>query len=108
MKTNNTNFALLVSRSFNEDCPNPLEDYLYPLINASSSLGKAKVTDYAKANGVWWAISGQNIDTGYWWLRSPDSEYYFCAEIYELGSIGICDTIEIEGVRPAIEVRTLN
>ena len=59
-------------------------------------------------NGVWWAISGQNIDTGYWWLRSPDSEYYFCAEIYELGSIGSGDTIEIEGVRPAIEVRTLN
>lgn len=43
MKTNNTNFALLVSRSFNEDCPNPLEDYLYPLINASSSLGKGSV-----------------------------------------------------------------
>ena len=42
-KTNNTNFALLVSRNFNEDCPNPLDNYLYPLINASSSLGKGSV-----------------------------------------------------------------
>ncbi len=75
---------------------------------ASSSLGRAKVTDYAKANGVWWEISGQNIDTGPWWLRSPDSKYYFCAEKYDFGSIRSCDTIEIEGVRPAIEVITLN
>ena len=42
-KTNNTNFALLVSRSFNSDCPNPLDSYLYPLIKASSSLGKGSV-----------------------------------------------------------------
>lgn len=42
-KTNNTNFALLVSRHFNEDCPNPLDDYLYPIIRASSSLGKGSV-----------------------------------------------------------------
>ena len=43
LKTNNTNFALLVSRNFNEDCPNPLKDYLYPLINATNSLGKGSV-----------------------------------------------------------------
>lgn len=43
MKTNNTNFALLVSRDFGDDCINPLEEYLYPLIKASSSLGKGSV-----------------------------------------------------------------
>ena len=42
-KSNNTNFALLVSRNFNDDCPNPLEDYLYPLIQATNSLGKGSV-----------------------------------------------------------------
>lgn len=42
-KTNNTNFALLVSRNFNEDTPNPLDDYLYPIINATNSLGKGSV-----------------------------------------------------------------
>ena len=42
-KTNNTNFALLVSRNFNEDTPNPLNDYLYPIINATNSLGKGSV-----------------------------------------------------------------
>ena len=42
-KTNNTNFALLVSRSFNKDCPDPLNDYLYPIINATNSLGKGSV-----------------------------------------------------------------
>jgi uncharacterized FAD-dependent dehydrogenase len=42
-KTNNTNFALLVSRYFNEDTPNPLEDYMYPLIQAMNSLGKGQV-----------------------------------------------------------------
>ena len=42
-KTKNTNFALLVSRAFNEDCPNPLGEYLYPIINATNSLGKGSV-----------------------------------------------------------------
>ena len=42
-KTKNTNFALLVSRSFNEDCTNPLGEYLYPIINATNSLGKGSV-----------------------------------------------------------------
>lgn len=42
-KTNNTNFALLISRNFNEDCPNPLDNYLYPLIMATNSLGKGSV-----------------------------------------------------------------
>lgn len=42
-KTNNTNFALLVSRAFNEDCSNPLGEYLYPIINATNSLGKGSV-----------------------------------------------------------------
>lgn len=42
-KSDNTNFAILVSRNFNEDCPNPLEDYVYPLIQATNSLGKGSV-----------------------------------------------------------------
>ena len=42
-KSDNTNFAILVSRNFNEDCPHPLEDYLYPLIQATNSLGKGSV-----------------------------------------------------------------
>lgn len=42
-KTNNTNFALLVSRGFNEDCPNPTDNYLYPLLKATNSLGKGSV-----------------------------------------------------------------
>ena len=42
-KSDNTNFALLVTRNFNEDCPNPLEDYVYPIIQATNSLGKGSV-----------------------------------------------------------------
>ena len=42
-KSDNTNFAILVSRNFNEDCPNPLENYVYPLIQATNSLGKGSV-----------------------------------------------------------------
>ena len=42
-KSDNTNFAILVSRNFNEDCPHPLEDYVYPLIQATNSLGKGSV-----------------------------------------------------------------
>ena len=42
-KSDNTNFAILVSRAFNEDCPNPLESYLFPLIQATNSLGKGSV-----------------------------------------------------------------
>lgn len=42
-KSDNTNFAILVSRAFNEDCPNPLESYLYPVISATNSLGKGSV-----------------------------------------------------------------
>ena len=43
MKTDNTNFALLVSRNFNEDCPNPTDNYLYPLLKSTNSLGKNSV-----------------------------------------------------------------
>ena len=42
-KTKNTNFALLVSRSFNSDCSNPQDDYLFPLAQAINSLGKGQV-----------------------------------------------------------------
>ena len=42
-KTKNTNFALLTTRHFNEDCPNPQDDYLFPLAQAINSLGKGQV-----------------------------------------------------------------
>ena len=42
-KSDNTNFAILISRAFNEDCPNPLESYLFPVIQATNSLGKGSV-----------------------------------------------------------------
>jgi uncharacterized FAD-dependent dehydrogenase len=41
--SNNTNFAILVSRNFNEDLENPLENYVYPSINVANSLGKGSV-----------------------------------------------------------------
>ena len=31
----------------------------------------AKVTDYGKANGVYWSISSEYLDNSYYWLRSP-------------------------------------
>ena len=39
----NTNFAILVSRNFNEDLENPLENYAYPSIDVANSLGKGSV-----------------------------------------------------------------
>ena len=42
-KSPNTNFAILVTRHFNEDTPNPLENHLYPLIHTCNSLGKGSV-----------------------------------------------------------------
>lgn len=42
-KSDNTNFAILVTRNFNEDCPNPLENYAYPIIQSINSLGKGSV-----------------------------------------------------------------
>lgn len=42
-KSDNTNFAILVTRNFNEDCPNPLEHYAYPIIQATNSLGGGSV-----------------------------------------------------------------
>ena len=42
-KSNNTNFAILVTRNFNEDCSNPLENYAYPMIQSINSLGKGSV-----------------------------------------------------------------
>lgn len=38
LKTNNTNFALLVTKEFNGDIQNPLEDYVYPMIKMANSL----------------------------------------------------------------------
>ena len=42
-KSDNTNFAILVTRNFNEDCPNPLEDYVFTICQAMNSLGKGSV-----------------------------------------------------------------
>lgn len=42
-KSDNTNFAILVSRNFNEDLKNPLENYVYNSINMANSLGKGSV-----------------------------------------------------------------
>ena len=42
-KSDNTNFAILVTRNFNEDCPNPLEDYVFTITQAMNSLGKGSV-----------------------------------------------------------------
>ena len=42
-KSNNTNFAILVSRSFNNDMIDPLENYVYPLTLAVNSLGNGSV-----------------------------------------------------------------
>lgn len=41
--SNNTNFAILVSRNFNEDLQDPLNDYVYPSANVGNSLGKSSV-----------------------------------------------------------------
>jgi uncharacterized FAD-dependent dehydrogenase len=41
--SNNTNFAILVSRNFNEDLQDPLNDYVYPSANVGNSLGKGRV-----------------------------------------------------------------
>lgn len=42
-KSDNTNFAILVTRNFNEDCPNPLENYVFTITQAMNSLGKGSV-----------------------------------------------------------------
>lgn len=42
-RSNNTNFAILVSRNFNEDLQDPLNDYVYPSANVGNSLGKGSV-----------------------------------------------------------------
>lgn len=45
MKTNNTNFALLVTKEFNGDIKEPLNDYVFPMIRMANSLagGEDKV-----------------------------------------------------------------
>lgn len=42
-KSNNTNFAILVSRSFNDDMTDPLQNYVYPLTLTVNSLGNGSV-----------------------------------------------------------------
>ncbi len=42
-KSNNTNFAILVSRSFNNDMKDPLQNYVYPLTLTVNSLGNGSV-----------------------------------------------------------------
>ena len=42
-KSDNTNFAILVTRNFNEDCSNPLENYVFTITQAMNSLGKGSV-----------------------------------------------------------------
>ena len=42
-KSKNTNFAILVSRSFNNDMKDPLSNYVYPLTLAVNALGNGSV-----------------------------------------------------------------
>ena len=63
----------------------------------------AKVTDYAKARGVI-TSSGDYVNNGYWWLRSPRSANSYSAYfVYSDGYItGMVDGLsENYGVRPA-------
>ena len=63
----------------------------------------AKVTDYAKARGVI-TSSGDYVNNGYWWLRSPRSaNSYSVYFVYSDGYItGMVDGLsENYGVRPA-------
>lgn len=63
----------------------------------------AKVTDYAKARGVI-TSSGDYVNNGYWWLRSPRSDNSSSAYfVYSDGYItGMVDGLsENYGVRPA-------
>ena len=68
----------------------------------------AKVTDYAKARGIYYNNSYELKDTGYWWLRSPS--YYVDYRVDAITSSGkasyIYDTDDDEiGVRPSIILR---
>ena len=40
LKTNNTNFALLVTKNFNNDLDDPLEDYVYSIIKMTNKLAE--------------------------------------------------------------------
>ena len=42
-KSDNTNFAILVSRNFNEDMVDPLTNYVFPLMLTTNSLGNNSV-----------------------------------------------------------------
>ena len=68
---------------------------------------QAKVTDYAKATGCSWFIDNDNLDMGYWWLRSPyfsDYDYAHCMGDYGYESIiSYVDHFYI-GVRPATAI----
>ena len=68
----------------------------------------AQVTDYAKANGVYWDYSTQYFNNGYYWLRSPDYylSYYYAISVGFDGSF--YDTFDFDdtdnGVRAACNI----
>ena len=67
---------------------------------------KAALTDYAKATGCWRLIDNDNLDMGFWWLRSPDSvDPRFAGSVNYNGVVSM-HTIFVSyvGVRPATAI----
>ena len=74
---------------------------------ADDSARMCKVTEYAKANGVWVSTSGGYEDNCYWWLRSPypdDTNRVYCVNY--VGYITYNNVSYTDNaVRPAIWIK---
>jgi hypothetical protein len=69
----------------------------------------AKLTDFAKAVGAYWTTSPEYLDNGYYWLRSPDSDYNYIASYVDDGGSVTYTTYGVvsktsDGVRVACNI----
>lgn len=72
----------------------------------TSATRECKTTDYARARGAWYNTQTKLLYNGSYWMRSPSSEYYYCA--WNVNSGGVLSAYAVDGdshcVRPCISV----
>ncbi len=82
------------------------QDYQNTSYFADSSARECKTTDWTRSSGAWSSTKSAYLGNGYYWTRSPDSSYSYCAmDISDFGtSCAYSTDSSLNSVRPAITI----
>ncbi|MBQ7995970.1 MAG: hypothetical protein IJ247_07170 [Bacilli bacterium] len=88
------------------------QDYINPIYGFSMSTNSTntiyrKTTDWARARGAYYRTDASYLNNGYYWTRSPSSEYYGSAWYVDGDGVlrDILVSLTYHSVRPALTIK---